>query len=160
MPYCAHAAAKAVLAASLLLAPFAATAQPAMQRAAGIGWICAGVGTDERRALDALRPQAALEILFVTAKRGSYLAGAELSLYAGRGGQPLLHVGADGPVCLIDAPPGTYRLEATYDGVTRTARATIAKAGAPPRKVVLAFPEEPWDGIRASPEEKAQAAQP
>ena len=78
---------------------------------------------------------------------------------SGPHGEPLLHVTADGPICLLDAPGGDYALVATYGGVTRTARAVVAKDG-PARRVVFAFPEEPWDGIRASPEEKAQAARP
>jgi hypothetical protein len=115
------------------------------------------VGADERRELEALRPHARLEVEFVTAKRGGYVAGVDLAVR--RNGELLLHATADGPVCLIDGPPGEYRIEATRDGVQRSARAAIARAGGI-RRVVLAFPEESWDGIRASPEEKAQAAQP
>lgn len=152
---------KTAFPALLILASLtAAAAGPVMMRSASVSWICAGVGADERRVLDELRPQVPLEVLFVTAKRGAYVSDAELSLYRDPGTQPLLHVTADGPECLLSAPPGAYRLEASYGGVTRKARATIAKAGGPPRKFVFAFPAEPWDGIRASPEEKAQAAQP
>jgi len=71
-----------------------------------------------------------------------------------------LQATADGPICLIDAPPGTCRIEASCAGAVRKARTTITKAGGPPHRLVFAFPEEPWDGIRASPEEKRQAAQP
>lgn len=141
----------------LLAASGAARAELAMSHQGALSWICAGVGADERRELEALRPGARLEVELVTAKRGGYVAGVDLDVQ--RDGETLLRTTADGPVCLLDGPPGRYRIEATRDGVTRTARATIAKAGAA-RRVVLAFPEESWDGIRASPEEKAQAAQP
>jgi hypothetical protein len=135
----------------------AARAELKMQHEGPLAWICAGVGADERRELEALRPEARLEVEFVTDRRGGYVAGVDLDVQ--RNGELLLHTTADGPLCLIDGPPGEYRIEATRDGVRRTARATIAKAGGV-RRVVLAFPEESWDGIRASPEEKAQAAQP
>lgn len=148
-----------VLPAFALLASFAAYgAGFEMQRSGAVSWVCGGVGADERRAIEALRPQARLEVLFVTAKRGAYVSDAELEVQ-GAGGESLLHVTADGPVCLLDAPAGTYGLTASSGGATRKARATVTRDGSL-RKVVFAFPEEPWDGIRASPEEKAQAAQP
>jgi hypothetical protein len=151
---------KALAAAVFVLASLAAGAQGLPHREGALRWICAGIGTEERRTLAEMAPRTPLEVLFVTARRGGYLAGAELSVYAERGAQPLLRVTADGPICLIDAPPGAYRIEAGYAGAVRKARITITKAGGPPRKLVFAFPEEPWDGIRASPEEKRQAAQP
>ena len=142
-----------------LLAPFAAAgADLAMHRSGPVSWVCGGVGADERRAIEALKPEARLEVLFVTAKRGAYLSDADLTM-SGAHGEPLLHVRADGPMCLVDAPAGSYEFAATYEGATRKARATVAKGGGM-RKVVFAFPDEEWDGIRASPEEKAEAAQP
>lgn len=150
---------KTLVAMAFALACLAASAQEfAMKRDGAVSWICGGVGADERRAIEALKPQARIEVEFVTAKRGAYLSDVRLAMYDARG-ERVLEVAADGPVCLIDAPAGTYRLEARYEGVTRKARSTIAGA-ATPRRVVFAFPGEPWDGIRASPEEKAQAAQP
>ncbi len=146
----------ALLACFLPLASFGAGL--AMQRSGPVSWVCGGVGSDERRDIEALRPQARLEVLFVTKERGGYLSDAELAVYDGHG-EPLLQVSADGPICLLDAPAGSYVLSASYGGVTRKARAIVAKDGAA-RKVVFAFPEEPWDGIRASPEERAQAARP
>jgi hypothetical protein len=105
-------------------------------------------------ALAELRPQANLELLFVTAKRGGYLADVEVSLYAADKTSPVLQVTAEGPMCMILAPAGRYRIEASYAGVTR---AHQVAADAKTARVVFAFPEEPWDGIRASDEEKQQA---
>jgi hypothetical protein len=144
----------------LLATSLSSAAMPAMQRSGPVSWMCAGVGSDERRALDELRPRVPLEILFVTAKRGAYVSDVELSVYRDGDREPLLRVTADGPECLLAAPPGAYRIDARYGGITRTARATIARAAGPPRKLAFAFPDEPWDGIRASPEEKAEAAKP
>ena len=145
----------------LLAASLQAAAAPlALRRDAAFPWLCAGVGADERRALTELRHEARIEVLFVTAKRGGYLAGAQLSIYGEGGARLLLEMQADGPICLVDPPPGAYRLQASYGGAMRTARVTVPPNAAQPRKVVFAFPEEPWNGIRASPEEKRQAAQP
>ncbi|HEU5178996.1 MAG TPA: hypothetical protein VFU24_16205 [Burkholderiales bacterium] len=125
-----------------------------MKDAGGIRWACGGAGVEERAALAALRPQANLELLFVTAKRGGYLADVQVALYAADNSSPVLQVTAEGPMCMIAAPAGLYRVDAEYGGVKRSARVT---AGPKAARVALAFPGEPWDGIKASDEEKHQA---
>lgn len=139
------------------LAAFAglATAQDiAMKEHAGIRWACGGAGVEERAALAALRSQANLELLFVTAKRGGYLADVEVSVYAADKASPVLELTAQGPICMISAPTARYRIEASYGGVRRSLQVA---ANAKQARVVFGFPEEPWDGIRASDEEKQQA---
>jgi hypothetical protein len=143
----------------VLAAPLCAAAQSIAFRHAGdIAYACGGVGSDERRALDALRPEARLEMLLVTAKRGGYTAGAEVTVTPARGGAPATFT-ASGPTCLIQAPAGTYRVQGTFDGATRTANARVPATGKAAR-VVLAFPDEPGDDIRATEEEKAEARSP
>ena len=129
----------------------------AMQDEAGVRWACGGVGAGERATLATPRSQANLELLFVTAKRGGYLADVRVSLYAADAAAPRLKLEADGPICLLFAPAGRYRIEASYGGVTRTAQATAAAAAGKPSQVIFRFPEEPWNGTRASEEEKRQA---
>jgi hypothetical protein len=123
-----------------------------MKKDGAIAWACGGAGAEERAALAALRPQANLELVFVTAKRGGYLADVVVSVYAD--GKPVLQVTAEGPMCEVAAPAARYRIEAVYGGVKRSQEIT---AGAKIARVVFGFPEEPWDGIKASDEEKAQA---
>lgn len=147
-----------VMAAAALLSSSAFGAPPRYEGDFGIQWSCGGVGSDERRALAGLGRDAGLEVVMVTAKRGAYVAGAELSLRGSSPGATLRGV-ADGPICFFKLPPGDYRVEATLDGTRREARAVV-KAGARPAKVTIAFPEKAWDGIRASDEEKRQARAP
>jgi hypothetical protein len=150
-----------VLMSLLALVATAAGAGPlAMTETAGIRWVCGGVGADERGALGALEPQANLKVLFVTVKRGGYLADAELSVYDAGARPPRLKLVADGPICLLSLPAGAYRLEAGFGGATRSHALRIGAQPAPAR-VVFAFPPpEPWDGIWASDEEKRQATSP
>ena len=148
-----------LLAAALAFPAIAAAALPDYHRQGGVGWVCAGVGSDERRTMEALRARADVEILFVSAKRGAYLAGVQWTL-RGPDGVAVLRATADGPFCFVDAPPGRYKVEARLGEVTRTAQASIGRAHGKAARVVVAFPDEPWDGIEASPEEKAQAASP
>lgn len=150
---------KKICASLVLAAPLFAYAQPLAFRHSGdIGWVCGGVGSDERRALDAMRPEASLELLLVTAPRGAYIAGARVSIAPARGGAAASFE-AEGPTCLIQAPPGRYRVEASYDGTTRSTNASVARKGKPAR-AVLSFPNEEREDIRATEEEKREAAAP
>lgn len=128
-----------------------------MKEHAGLRFACGGIGVEERAALAALRPQANVELLFVTAKRGGYLADVEVTVYAADKSSPALQTTAEGPMCMLSAPAAKYRIEAAYGGVKRSAQVAADKK---PARVVFGFPEEPWDGIRASDEEKQQARTP
>lgn len=147
-----------LMAAAALLSSSALGAAPRYEGDFGIQWSCGGVGSDERRALADLGREAGLEVVMVTARRGGYVAGAELSLRGTSPGATLRGV-ADGPICFFKLPPGDYRIGASLDGTRREARAVV-KAGGKPARVVIAFPDKAWDGIRASAEEKRQARAP
>jgi len=125
-----------------------------MKERAGIRWACGGAGVEERAALAVLRAQSNLELLFVTARRSGYLADVELAITPADKTSPALQVTAEGPICMISAPKGNYRIDATYGGAKRSLRVAADTRQA---RVVFAFPEEPWDGIKASDEEKQQA---
>ena len=134
-----------------LCAGFASAEDIAMKEHAGLRFACGGAGVEERTALAALRPQANLEFLFVTAKRGGYLADVEVAVFAADKASPVLQVTAQGPMCMISAPAAKYRIEATYGGVKRSAQVAAADK---PAQVVFRFPEPPWDGTRATDEER------
>src|SRR3954469_4326366 len=97
----------ALLAGAVLSTSMIATAQPA---GAEVRWTCGGIGSDERHMLEALRRDAKLEMLFVTARRGGYVAGARVTV--NRGPATVASFEADGPMCLVDLPPGRYRIDA------------------------------------------------
>ena len=144
-----------LLAASLVgLAGHGVAQDIALKDAGGIRWACGGVGAEERAALAGLRSQANLELVFVTAKRGGYLADVQFVVYAADRPAPVLQVTAEGPMCLLSAPKGSYRIDATYGGAQRSLKAV---ANAAPARLVFGFPDEAWDGIKASDEEKQQA---
>lgn len=132
----------------------------AMRESDGLRWVCGGVGADERRVLAAMNAQANLSLVFVTLKRGGYLADVELSLFDANAKAARLTTSTDGPMCLLRLPPGKYRLEALFAGVKRTSAVTVSADAKQPVRAVFAFPGEPWDGVWASDEEKAQAREP
>jgi hypothetical protein len=151
----------AMVAAVLLASAGAAMGDASAPGEAGsLRWRCGGIGADERRALAAASAGASLQVLIVSEKRGSYLTGARLEVYGAGKTAALLSVESAGPLCYVEAPAGEYRVTARLEGVARETRVRVGGPGHAHARAVLAFPEEPWDGIRASEEEKRQAREP
>lgn len=93
-------------------------------------------------------------LLFVSGKRGAYLAGVQWRVLD-RSNEPLAYGTAEGPQCRLRLPPGPLHIEARVGNETKTAKAVAPKAGKPAR-VVLTFAPEAGEDIEASPEEKQQ----
>jgi len=87
-------------------------------------------------------------------KRGGYLAAAAVSISDGKATR--FSAFADGPICLLELPVGSYRVTADVGGVTRSVRVVVSAQAGRPHQVAIEFPGEPWDGIWASDEEKMQ----
>jgi hypothetical protein len=128
----------------LFLALFCAvaTAQPfPMQEQAGVRWVCAGIGLDERDAFAKLEPDANLKLVFAAGKQGAYLARVDVVLTDPEGKRAALKFTADAPICLIQAPAGRYSVEAAFGSEKRTIAATVAKSAKQPGMLVFRFPE-------------------
>lgn len=115
--------------------------------AAAVAWpvhggvmVCGGVGSDEREALAQSARGANLALEFSVASRGAYLADVDVTLTPLRDAGPSVAAHADGPVCYVKVPPGHYRIEATFEGETRTAQAAVPASAEPPVRIALAFP--------------------
>ena len=121
---------------------------------------CGGVGSDARRALAANAVGANLSLEMFVAGGGEYLADVDVAIVPADPRGVALRTRAEGPLCYARVPPGRYRVEATFEGVTRSAIATVPGAASRPVHVTLAFPKSVGDRQTdaASPEEKAQAA--
>lgn len=150
------------IAAQLVLvaaAPVAAAQGAALMTEGAVRYACGGAGVEERQALKALEGEANLKLLFLTQKRGGFLADAEVTV-ADAAGKVQLRTVAGGPVCVLRLPEGRYRVSASLGGVTRTASARVPAQAGRPQSLVFSFPAEKWDGIWASDEEKASARSP
>ena len=127
-----------------LLLPEAAAAEPfAMTEQGGLRWACGGIGFEERAALAGLRPQANVELLFVTKPRGGYLADVLVTVYSSDSDTPRARVRAQGPICLLHLPAGRYRIEASRHGEHRSAEASGGGPDGRPQRSIFTFPEEP-----------------
>lgn len=122
-----------------------------------VRYTCGGVGSDERRMLESARADARLELLFVTAKRGGYVAGAQVTV--SRGNERLASFESEGPICLLDLPAGSYRIDAKLGDAVSSQAVKVPASGRVPR-AIFRFPDGAWNGIEASEEEKRQAREP
>jgi len=117
-------------------------------------WVCGGAGEQERIQLKGFQAEASAELMFVTEKRGGYLADVDFVVRDQKGGT-VLRGRADGPKCLLTMPAGRYRVEASYEGSKRSANFQVAKAPGNPSRTVLTFPQDRSETIAPSAEEKA-----
>jgi len=110
----------------------AAPAQPApaavmpAEKVAGPSYRCGGIGSDESIAMRAEMKSHPLSLLFARAD-GAYLADVAVTIQGA--GAPALSFNAKGPVCLVDLPPGKYRVQAATDGMTKSQDATVGSGG-------------------------------
>src|SRR5690348_8858504 len=143
----------------------AAAAFPAVAQATPRPIVCGGIGSEERTALAEQARGADLALELFIARRGDYVAGANVSVIpldrAARG--EALRETADGPLCYMKLAPGRYRIEGEFNGVTRSARAVVPAHPRRPVRVALAFPEEAAGGglgPQPTPQEREEAKTP
>jgi len=119
-------------------------------------WACGGAGVEERADMKVLESVANASMLFVTERRGGYLADVNF-LVRDSSGTPVLEGRADGPYCLLRVPAGRYRVEATYEGTKRVANVVAARDAGKPARTRIAFPEDRSETIAPTAEERASS---
>ncbi len=123
--------------AACALVPWAAHAQDAMpaMKSQGAGrFVCGGIGSDESTAMRAAMKRHPLSLLFARPD-GGYLADVDVVVKSGTGAAAMT-LRADGPVCLLDVPAGSYTVQATSNGVTQV---QAAKVDGTPRTLDFRF---------------------
>lgn len=88
---------------------------------------CGGIGSDESAAMRAQMKEHPLSLLFA-ASGGAYQADVDVSIQGAANVLPL-NFRADGPVCLVDLPAGSYTVQASKGGVVKQEKVTIGAAG-------------------------------
>lgn len=117
--------------------------------------VCGGVGSDEREALAQNTRGANLSLEFFVAPGGAYVADVEVTLTPLRDPQHPVTASADGPLCYVKVPAGHYRIDATFEGETRSTRASIPESAETPVRIALAFPDHGAPG----PDEPARSSE-
>ncbi len=88
-------------------------------------YVSGGIGLDEREAFAQMRGGYSLRVATAARGSGAYLASVELTI-TDQGGTRVFQRELDGPLLLIDLPPGRYTVEATLHGEVRRAQTRIA----------------------------------
>jgi len=130
-----------------LLAGFAATAGaddliplPAPKQSGDVTYVSGGIPDEQLPAVREARGRYPLvvEIYEKLGAKNQYTADARVKLVDAKG-QVVLDDTSDGPFFLVKPAPGTYRVEATYNGKTLEQRkVTVGATGS--KRVVFVFP--------------------
>ena len=117
---------------TLLLAAASASALeaagPSQWQSSGTAqYVCGGVSDEGMSALTTQRTSANGELLFTSGPEGAYLANVAVSVQ-GTALKQALSFTANGPLCLLKLPNGSYTVDAEYKGRTITHRITIGNS--------------------------------
>ena len=97
---------------------------PDMQQAGALRYSCGGIGEDESTLMRAAMKDYPLSLLFAQ-KDGAYLANVAVEVSSGKDSSRFT---ANGPVCLIQLPAGSYKITATTkEGSSQTQAAEIGR---------------------------------
>jgi hypothetical protein len=113
---------------ALAVALFGAGARAQTAGPAKVDYLSGGVGLDEQEALDARGKEFNLKVVTAAERSGAFLADVRVKV-TGASGATVLDTAMDGPWLLAQLPPGTYVLEATFEGKTLTKSIAIPKTG-------------------------------
>lgn len=101
------------------LQPAKAAADEMVIRTMGpVSYVCGGIAEDERAKLAEQEKNFNMAILFTRGADGEFLADVDVKLT--RDGQNVADFRAGGPRCLIRAPEGSYNIEASYKGQSKS----------------------------------------
>jgi hypothetical protein len=92
----------------------------------GIAYVTGGVGQDEANTLRRIASSYSMRATFTT-RSGEYLSGVDVQV--SRSGTVVFAARSEGPYLFAQIPPGHYRLNATFDGMTRTRDLYIPERG-------------------------------
>lgn len=120
-----------------LSSPLIAATLPQPKTEHGITYVNGGIGEDESTAMKAEAKHYPLSLILSAGKDGEYLADVPVTI-RNSAGKAVLQAHA-GPILLIKAPPGTYRIAATRHG--KTLEQTVVVTAKGERQVSLHWPK-------------------
>lgn len=101
---------------------------PAPTTSGNASWISGGIGIDESTAMKEAAPKYPLELVFGAREGATQAYNADVHVkVTDRAGKTVIDTTANGPYLLAALPNGSYKVEATADGVTKTERADVKK---------------------------------
>ena len=104
--------------------------------------LCGGEAVEERARLAGEVVGATISLEFAVTAAGIPLADVDVLFTPVSAPIEAFGIVANGPVCLLQLPPGQYRIDTWFNGHARSTRATISANGVAPVRVAVEFPEE------------------
>lgn len=121
----------------------AAQAQlPPVQTAQGVQYVTGGFGSDAAAAFKDAKARYPLALTFAaTGDDGStpYVAEVRVEI-ADEQGKTVLSLPSVGPFLLVDVPPGSYTVRATYEGKTQTQQMKVTGPGSADARIAWQRP--------------------
>lgn len=108
----------AITALSLPSSPALAADELVIRTMGPVSYVCGGIAADEQQQLAAQQKNFNMGVLFIQGERGEFLSDVAVKMT--REGHEVASFTASGPKCLIKAPQGSYNIEATYKGQTKS----------------------------------------
>ena len=127
-----------IAAAALALAGIPALANPLET----IDVLCGGTAAEEREGLAKEVRAASVSLEFFSGTRGNYVADVDVLFTPLQAPVAVFGIVTSGPVCLLELPPGEYRVDTWFNGHSRRTTATIPQQRDRLVRVSLGFPEE------------------
>lgn len=123
---CLRTGAALLFAATASTAAFAQAA-PESLRASGIDYLNGGIGTDEADRMRAMSREYPVQMTFAERNQGAdeFVADVHLRVADSRG-RTLVDLPDQGPIFLLQLPPGAYTVEAERRGDVKTQRFDVA----------------------------------
>ena len=104
----------------------AESALPAWKTSGELQYSCGGIGVDESTAMRAAMKDYPLSLLFARAD-GAYEANVDVRITP-QGGGDAMQLRAGGPVCLLQLPAGSYRVEVQGAGQNHSRTVQVGRA--------------------------------
>jgi hypothetical protein len=105
--------------------------------------LCGGEAVEERARLAGEVLGATLSLEFTVSGPGRAVADVDVLFTPVAAPIDSFGIVANGPVCLLQLPPGQYRIDTWFNGHARSTRASIPAGGVAPMRVAVDFPEDP-----------------
>ena len=144
---------------SILAAAVLALAAPSVLAANPLDTIdvlCGGMSADEADRLGKEVRAASVALEFYSGTRGNYVADVDVLFTPVAAPAGAFGIVTSGPRCLMELPPGEYRVDTWFNGHARSTRATIPTTRSGLVRVTLGFPEEPGKDALLVPVKETQ----
>jgi hypothetical protein len=104
--------------------------------------LCGGADAEERAGLEREVRAASVALEFFSGTKGNYVADVDVLFTPLSAPVEAFGIVTNGPVCLLELPPGEYRVNTWFNGHSRTTTATIPAKRDRLVRVSLGFPED------------------